>query len=120
MRLFIAIPLPQEVRQWIIKLQHSLNVPDAGPWMGRFDGRWTAAENLHITIKFLGQMPDAVAASLADSLRRIDFGPAPHLQLGPLVLLPKRGAVRIVGNSVIGEVERLRALAAAVDQACCM
>ncbi|PIE51561.1 RNA 2',3'-cyclic phosphodiesterase [Candidatus Fermentibacteria bacterium] len=61
MRLFIAMELPSEVRRsisdWIEPLsrQHS-------------DLRWTSCENLHVTLRFLGNVnPDSVIQKMKES-----------------------------------------------------
>lgn len=50
MRLFAAIPLPEAVRDRMVVLAHMLPLP-----------RRVAAEDLHLTLAFLGEVPDAVA-----------------------------------------------------------
>lgn len=52
MRCFIAIELPPDVRSTLERLIRSLRRP------GR-DVRWSSAEQLHITLKFLGSVSDA-------------------------------------------------------------
>ncbi len=45
MRLFVAIALPEEAREHLATLQHG--VPGA---------RWVAPENLHLTLRFIGEL----------------------------------------------------------------
>ena len=61
-RLFIAINLPSDVR----RLAHAAAAPlrSAAPHV-----RWVAEENLHLTLKFLGDVPDETGATIADALR---------------------------------------------------
>lgn len=57
MRAFIAIELPPEVKTELTKRQHGLK--RAG-----LNARWVRAENIHLTLKFLGEIdPEAVAAA---------------------------------------------------------
>ena len=61
MRLFIAIPLPDEVRARLGLL--TSGVPAA---------RWVRPENMHLTLRFLGEVADADAAHLDDVLSGLD------------------------------------------------
>ena len=60
MRLFIAIPLPEDARSRLGLL--TSGVPAA---------RWVQPENMHLTLRFLGEVADADAAHLDDALARI-------------------------------------------------
>ena len=62
MRLFCAIDLDRTCRLALARYQARLR--EAG-----FAGRWTNQENLHLTLAFLGEQPDArrAAAALAET-----------------------------------------------------
>lgn len=66
LRLFLAIPLPEDVRaglrQWQLELQRLLP-PRAV--------RWTKPEQLHLTLKFLGSVPVADTGALAEAVRAV-------------------------------------------------
>jgi RNA 2',3'-cyclic 3'-phosphodiesterase len=64
-RLFIAIPLPEPVKDAIEQAQAELRraLPDAGV-------RWTKREQFHLTLKFLGDVEAARVDSLKGSLSR--------------------------------------------------
>jgi 2'-5' RNA ligase len=51
MRTFIAIELPQEVRDALSRLQNQLKSSGA-------DVKWVAPENIHLTLKFIGDIDD--------------------------------------------------------------
>jgi 2'-5' RNA ligase len=51
MRAFIAVDLPNEVREALAEVQRSLR-----PLTNAL--RWVAPESIHITLKFLGEVPD--------------------------------------------------------------
>ena len=57
MRLFIGIPLPQEVRERLAGLSGGL--PGA---------KWIAPDNLHLTLRFLGEVDGAQATDLDAAL----------------------------------------------------
>ena len=84
-RLFIAINLPADVR----RLAHAAAAPlrEAAP-----HAHWVAEENLHLTLKFLGEVPEdagpAIAAAVGAAsachrrteLELRDFGAFPNLR----------------------------------------
>lgn len=49
MRSFIAIELPQETRQYLSRLQEELKMSDG-------DVKWVQPQNIHLTLKFLGEI----------------------------------------------------------------
>lgn len=51
MRTFIAIELPQEIKDFLSRLQTELKATQA-------DVKWVAPENIHLTLKFLGEIDD--------------------------------------------------------------
>ncbi len=66
-RLFTALPLPEDVRGRFAAL--SGGIPSA---------RWVPAENMHITLRFLGEVNEDMAAEIELALRRIE---APALEI---------------------------------------
>jgi 2'-5' RNA ligase len=51
MRVFIAVDLPNEIRKSLADVQHEL-LPSSG------SVRWVAPESIHITLKFIGEIPE--------------------------------------------------------------
>lgn len=51
MRTFIAIELPQEIKDYLAHLQNQLKVSGA-------DVKWVEPQNIHLTLKFLGEIED--------------------------------------------------------------
>ena len=73
MRLFAAIlPPPAAVAELTAALPPLRSLPGAG------DLRWTAVEGWHLTLAFLGEVPDAVRPELAERLGRAARRHAPH------------------------------------------
>ena len=68
MRLFVALPIPDPVAQQLLLLQGG--VPGA---------RWQAREQLHLTLRFIGDVDGRDARALDDALAGID-APAFELQ----------------------------------------
>jgi 2'-5' RNA ligase len=64
MRVFIAIDLPEEIKQEVEKIQNKL--------LG-FDGKKTEIENLHLTLKFLGELSTGEVEKVRAELKKINF-----------------------------------------------
>jgi 2'-5' RNA ligase len=60
MRLFVALPMPEPVAQSLLLLQGG--VPGA---------RWHARENMHMTLRFVGEVEGHTAADIDDALAAI-------------------------------------------------
>lgn len=84
MRLFIALELPQEVRQKLALLR--VETPGV---------RWVAAEQLHLTLAFLGDVAEEKLAPLLQALGKVLFKPF-LLQFDKLGCFPHPRAPRIV------------------------
>lgn len=61
MRVFAAIPLPDEVRQAIYRIGLKLRETDVR-------ASWVRPENMHLTLRFYGELPAEKAKLLADHL----------------------------------------------------
>lgn len=82
MRAFVALDLPEAARAALLALQAGLRV-----------GRIVPEDNLHLTLAFLGDIPDSQAFDLAEALHTATL-PAASLALHGLDLFgPKRAAV---------------------------
>ena len=68
MRLFVALEIPAAVRENLAKLIEELRALDASASQSK--ARWVRPENLHVTLKFIGQVDaerlDAIRAALAE------------------------------------------------------
>lgn len=62
MRLFIAIDFPEDVKKEIEKIQKKLP---------QFQGKLTERENLHLTLKFLGEVDDSLVEDIKKRLNKI-------------------------------------------------
>lgn len=90
MRAFLAITLPPEIRQSLALLQTQLAASGA-------DVKWVEAENLHVTLKFLGEIGDDTR-QLVESLvgRLASAEPSFALALGVVGAFPSFSAARVV------------------------
>jgi len=89
-RTFIAIPLPDAVKENLKRVQTLLEPVSEGI-------KWTDPELLHITLKFLGDTPDWLMDKVRLEFNRIAEGAEPfQLQLSELGQFPKEGDPRIL------------------------
>ena len=111
MRCFVAVEVPEEVRGYIERVREALRRADA-------DVKWVERENLHLTLKFLGDLGEDAAARLGGALA-MEAARWPRLRLsfGGIGVFPERGTPRVVWAGCAGEVERLAGLAGAVERA---
>jgi 2'-5' RNA ligase len=110
MRLFVAIELDEKFRRRLIDLQESLRV--VAPEVS-----FTKPDNLHLTLKFIGEIEEAKLPALCEVLEGIQKPGQFTLNLTGLDLLPERGPIRILAAAVDGG-EKLLALQAAIEEAC--
>src|SRR3954447_24958676 len=110
MRLFIAIELSEDVRAQLARVQNVLKLvlPKAS---------YTKPENLHVTLKFLGETDAKKQGQLVESLAMIRTE-AVRLEPEKVDCFPNRGPVRIVTSALGGSVKPLRALHEAIEQRC--
>ncbi|MDO8903200.1 MAG: RNA 2',3'-cyclic phosphodiesterase [Hydrogenophaga sp.] len=64
-RAFLAISLPLSLRSTFVACRESLITHDPS-WRGE---KWVAEENLHVTLRFLGSVPEDACAEVADRVR---------------------------------------------------
>ena len=110
MRLFVAVELPAEVRNAIAAGTAALRreLPPA---------RWVRPEGIHITLKFLGEHPEALVRRLDEAVGPALAGESPVLVApggGGFFPHERRPRVAWVG----GEAAGLVSWAEAVDEAC--
>jgi 2'-5' RNA ligase len=109
MRCFIAVPVAEPVRKLILEVQRELRRAEA-------DVNWVAESNLHLTLKFLGDISEAQAASLRDLCSgEAARWPGISLQYAGMGSFPERGTPRVVWAGCTGDIEKLAGLAAAIE-----
>ena len=103
-RLFVAIRPPEHVRDLLV------DAMDEGPGL-----RWVSDENLHLTLRFIGEVERPLANDIADALSRIRFSQF-ELQVGGVGRFDQRS-----GGALWAAVEPKKPvaeLAAKVDRSC--
>jgi 2'-5' RNA ligase len=112
-RAFIAVPASEEVRDLVGDVVGGLR------WTGA-DVKWVEPENVHITLKFLGDIPfddvDRLKAALHEGLEgRRAF----DLTVAETGCFPGgRRAPRVIWMGLEGDIDRLREIASAVEDLC--
>lgn len=94
-RTFIAIEFSDEVIKEVARAQELLSGV-------KFTGKLTELENLHLTLKFLGEIDDEKIEKVKERLREIKFGEM-KLKLGKMGAFSARGNPRIVWIKVEGK-----------------
>ncbi len=108
MRLFFAIDLTQEVRDGLEAARRELE--------GEFVGwRWVPPANIHLTLRFLGDVPDERVATRREAWEQATRDCAAlRFEIGGVGVFPPHGAPRVLwcgvrGNKPTGELQRLAA-----------
>lgn len=87
-RLFIAIDLPEELKQKLGRIKSDFQISQA---------RWVKEENLHLTLKFLGQVKNKKIDSINLSLKNLTRTfPVFTLQTGNLGAFPSLKRARVL------------------------
>lgn len=110
-RSFIAIELPEEVKTELDKLQGALKSP-------RFDFvRWVPAENIHITLKFLGNISSAQIHGIVDVMEELSkkFEPF-ELEVGGVGAFPNLRNPRVLWVGLGGDIDRLQVLHTSLEE----
>lgn len=111
MRAFLAIPFPVELRNRVGALQRALMRADA-------DVRWIPPGNLHLTLKFLGEIGEEDPARISELLRPeiARYGPL-DLHFEGVGRFPKGGPPRVIWVGCGGEISKLSGLAQLAERA---
>jgi RNA 2',3'-cyclic 3'-phosphodiesterase len=107
MRLFIAIQIPQDIRASIGSLLSEFRSID--PQM-----KWVRAENLHVTLKFLGETDSSKLKAIENSLSTVHFLQPVTLNFSGLGFFPNAKHPSVVWGGVQPS-PNLRALAGEID-----
>ena len=110
MRLFLAIELPHDVRSHLLAARQRLE-------SGLPKISYTKGENLHITLKFLGDVEPKRVDAITDSLVKISTQRI-ELHASGIECFPNRGPIRIVAAAMDGTLPPLKALIENLEQRC--
>jgi 2'-5' RNA ligase len=83
MRLFLGLPIPPELAQALARRTQTIELPK---------GRRTAPENLHLTLVFLGEVPELKFPPIEHELSELNFAPL-QIKLTSLNIFPRAGVL---------------------------
>jgi RNA 2',3'-cyclic 3'-phosphodiesterase len=110
-RLFIAIDLNEESRRAAATLAEEVaeRLQSAGA-IDRKGVTWVSAHNLHLTLRFLGELEEEMAHRVTAEMERPFRTPAFDLALSGLGVFPPGGPPRVIWIGVKGATDQLAAL----------
>lgn len=102
-RLFVAIEVPEDVRDVLRAIQEQTRV-NLGAAAGLV--RWTRSEGIHITVQFLGEVPDTQIAPIQAALGQAVASASPFtLQVGGLGAFPNMRRPRVLWLGLSGDTD---------------
>jgi 2'-5' RNA ligase len=110
MRLFLAIELPDDVRSHLLAARRRLEA-------GLPKIAYTRPDNLHLTLKFLGETDPKKLPAIEQSLAMIRWA-AIDLHAVAIDCFPGKGPIRIVTAAMQGAPGPMRSLVEAIEQRC--
>ena len=108
MRLFTALDPSPEVHDQLTRLLERLR-PSAGV-------RWAKPENLHLTVKFIGEWPEERLPALRQALGGVALPPPFEVRIAKLGFFPNSRAPRVFWAGIHSS-PALKELAAGIDNA---
>jgi 2'-5' RNA ligase len=113
-RLFVALQIPVEVREQLARLMGELRqIPGSS---GRHSPKWVRAENLHVTLKFIGEIPAEKLGIIRETLSTVRADQPVTLDFGGLGFFPTEKHPRVFWAGMSAS-SNLQQLASAIDKA---
>ena len=111
-RSFIAIQLPEEVREGLARLRNELK-RDEHKFV-----KWVNPDGIHLTLKFLGNIPSKRVAEITEAIEEAAQGISSfHLEISGLGAFPSLRQARVFWIGIGGEVGKLSRLQQNIDSA---
>jgi 2'-5' RNA ligase len=107
-RLFFAVELDRAVRRAAARVAAELS--RALTASGRAEVSWVREENLHLTVRFLGETPAARVAPLVEAFAVPLVTPSFELRFAGLGTFPPRGPARVIWLGVAAGHDQLAAV----------
>ena len=96
LRLFVAIPMPETVRNEITRVRQELQ-----QLVSHDAVRWTKPEQFHLTLRFLGAVPADRVAALQEAVSAVCLGiPALRLRAQGIGFFPNARSPRVIWAGV--------------------
>jgi 2'-5' RNA ligase len=113
MRLFTAVTFPEETRKHLVGVLDTLRALPALKGLVR----WSNQENLHVTLKFIGEVPDQRVPLLVTSLKTLSI-PAMSFTIDRFLILPGQGPARVLAANVTRDLAPISLLFNQIEAAC--
>lgn len=111
-RSFVAIELPNEVKSGLARLRRELE-RDEHTFI-----KWVDAKAIHLTLKFLGNIPSKQVTEITKAIEEAAQGISPfHLEIFELGAFPNLKQPRVLWVGIGGELDKLLGLQRNVDSA---
>jgi len=111
-RSFIAIELPQNVQSGLGQIRSELERAEH-PFI-----KWVNPESIHLTLKFLGNIPFNRVTEVAKAMDEATQGASPfHLEISGLGGFPNLKQPRVIWVGIKGEIDKLLSLQQNIDSA---
>ncbi len=108
-RAFIALPLPENVKEALSSVSATLRKT--------MDARWVRPEAMHLTMKFLGDINEKNIEGIAGKLDELSKSCQPFaMSLGELGAFPSPKKARVIWAGIDADISGLRSLAASIDE----
>ncbi|MEM3074327.1 MAG: RNA 2',3'-cyclic phosphodiesterase [Candidatus Pacearchaeota archaeon] len=107
MRVFISISIPEYAKREIVKIQKEIDR------LGLVKGKFTEPDNLHLTLKFLGEISEVEIRAVKERLSKLFFEPF-EISFNNLGVFSE-DFIRIIWIGISGENEQIFSLQAKID-----
>jgi 2'-5' RNA ligase len=111
-RLFVALQIPSAVRDNLAALIEELRAADAAATKNK--ARWVRAENLHVTLKFIGNVDATKLDAIRAALGEVSAGGAVELRFRGVGFFPNEKRPRVLWAGIVASAN-LAPLAAGID-----
>jgi 2'-5' RNA ligase len=109
MRAFLAIPIPEEIKEYAYKIKDNLDAEQP-------DIKWVEYVNYHLTVKFLGEVNSDVTGEIRDKMKIAGENCPPfQLNINGVGFFPNKFRPRVVWLGINGELNKAAFLAEQVD-----
>ncbi|MEW6040493.1 MAG: RNA 2',3'-cyclic phosphodiesterase [Elusimicrobiota bacterium] len=110
MRLFASVEVTDDVKNIAYRIIENLKKANA-------DVKWVEKENLHITMKFLGEQPDEKLIKIKEALKlAASNSQRCKIKIENIGTFPGSKNIRVIWLGVTAEIDKLKLLAQNVDE----
>ncbi len=109
MRAFIAIELPREIKDTLARLQAKLKTAGA-------DVKWVEPNNIHLTLKFLGEITEEAKDQVCLALEKISGSKKPFdIVISSMGAFPNPGSPRVIWAAVAAGDPEIKTIAREIE-----